>query len=57
MHPADKEEFDKINQDRADLRKLLNDTKEELRRMREKVKAYRREIKKLSDFYESDFDG
>lgn len=55
MHPADAQEFEKLTKERAELRRLLNEVKDDLRRANEKLERYRREIKALA--HEVDTDG
>ena len=49
MHPADRQELDKLTQERADLRRIVNNLKEDLRRAKEKIDLYRREVKRLAE--------
>ena len=52
MHPADKEEFEKLHKEKAVQRREINDLKEEVRMWREKCDRYRREIRRLASIDE-----
>jgi len=49
MHPADQQEFEKLHQERAELRKRVNDSKEELRVLTDKHEHLKGLVKALNE--------
>ena len=49
MHPADSQEFERLQRQLAETRKLLIDKNEECARLKEKIEQYRMEAKRLAE--------